>query len=565
MIQSNAGLDTLEFDIARAVRPLQLRLALKAVAHLALIGVALALAGIAAVQAYARMLAWPEWDPLGGPGHWSLAIAVACAALVCVGSRRSWPGVSTVARHADRALDFKDRLSTAYEYRGQQSAYLRLLRADLMVRWQQIDARRAAPMRLAGPDLGLAASMALLLVGVLALPDRQAGVQQQLARDRAAARSAAQMVEQAAQRLAPLPSSHPAPAATESRAEQQAEQALRNAEAGLAAAKNKAEALKALSRARQQLQHLQAQSQVAASALRRLAGSLKNSPAAALAQAIASGQASAVPQSAQSLVASAPKLTEQQRTSLVQSLERAANTTGSGMSQSLREAASAAANNDPAALSQALQSLSNNVQQAEDQAAAQRASTQGLAALQEARQRVASAQASQSPRQTGAIAPVQASGRRQAGSGSQAPLQQAGAGAAQRLGVKTRTNTASAPGQRQSGKSAGGQAAGAKAGAGGLTASAGQGRRGGSGSGQRGGGGSKAGKLETVYTPLREGSGPADSQLTQPGTSIPVQSGAFQQLLARYQALAIAGPGRSSLPADLQTEVRKYFAALGAG
>jgi hypothetical protein len=50
-----------------------------------------------------------------------------------------------------------------------------------------------------------------------------------------------------------------------------------------------------------------------------------------------------------------------------------------------------------------------------------------------------------------------------------------------------------------------------------------------------------------------------------PGTSVPVQSGAFQQLLAHYQAAVSAGPGRSALPSNLQQEVRKYFTALGAG
>jgi hypothetical protein len=68
-----------------------------------------------------------------------------------------------------------------------------------------------------------------------------------------------------------------------------------------------------------------------------------------------------------------------------------------------------------------------------------------------------------------------------------------------------------------------------------------------------------------VYTTIREGSGPSAGQAGVPGTSVPVQSGAFQQLLARYQAAASAGLGRSSLPADLQADVLKYFKALGAG
>lgn len=374
MRQANTGWDDSEFNLAALVRPIQRRLALRNFAHQALIGGALALAAAAMVQAYARMLTWPDRDPLGGPGHWTVAIVAVCAVAVCIWTWYAWPPMSAVIRYTDRALGFQDRLSTAYEFRGQESAFLRLLRIDLTARRQEIDARRAAPLHLSWRDLTVTASMVLLLLCAMALPNKQASAEQQHTQDRSAALHAAQTLARVGKSLLPRTSPHARTASTLSPAEKQAEQALRTAEAALAGAKNKAEALKALSRARQQLQQLQAQSQSASAQLQRLAQSLMNSPTAPLARAVSSGQASALQQAVQSLAASAPKLTAQQRASLVQSLERAANDSGSSMSQSLREAASAAANNDSSTLSQALQSLSNTVQRAEDRAAAQHAS-----------------------------------------------------------------------------------------------------------------------------------------------------------------------------------------------
>src|SRR5436305_1387626 len=105
---------------------------------------------------------------------WALAAGLALAA---AGAGLAWltrPAPAAALRRADRLLDLRDRLATAWEYAGGEAPILRLQRADLAAQAERVDVRRALPLtpsrrEAVAPAVGTAALLAALL-----LPNPQA-------------------------------------------------------------------------------------------------------------------------------------------------------------------------------------------------------------------------------------------------------------------------------------------------------------------------------------------------------------------------------------------------------
>lgn len=589
-------------DIGRLVRPVRLRLGLQVMLYVVLRGVALALAAAAAVIALAHLTPWPDDNPLGGTiGLIAIAVTlIACA--TCITAARAWPAEGFAVRHADRALGLKDRLTTAREYADRHGPMLQLQRDELDRRLRDLDLRRAVRLRFPARDALFAGAAALLLLGAALLPNPQATARAQRAQQASVAHHAAQRTAASIRHLQQVTQQTGRAQAGPNRNAQAVTALLRQLQKQLLQAKTPAQALKTLAAAQQQLQHLNLDSRQAQQQLAALAHALANGQSASVARNIASGNSAATQQSLSALAKSFPHLSQQQQAQLARSLQQAAASTSGSLSDALRQAAQALAQNNRGAAARALQKAGGQIAAAQQRAAAAQTAAQAQQDVSRIKQdvadgvsqdRQAGAAQSQQAKQNGANNPQ--SGQQQGSSGQQAQGQQ-GTSGTQQTGKGGKNGGASGvqasgqagnrsqhgQGAAQQGTAAGQKGApmpgsgnqqgtgaqqsnGSGHASGGVAAgSGGQGNGGHGYGGGRGGnnGAGTDGRYQSVYVPGQRGSGPSITTTGPMGRSVPVESSAFQQLLPQYSNAAEASMGRTSLPPDVQAQVKRYFQAL---
>lgn len=560
------------FDPAATVAPVRRRLGAGLAVRWLLRGCAAAALTVAVLVAIGHVVPWPDGDPLGGATRWAAALAAAILAVAILLALRGWPSVEAAVRHADLALDLKDRLTTAHEFAGREGELVELQRQEARERLHEVDLRRAVRFRLPGREIAAAALATLIAVGAALAPDPQASAQSDRARQQAVAHHAA--VRTAAslraiqQRAAQLAKQQPASARRLST--RQIEDLLRQLQSQLLKARTPAQALKALAGAQQQLRQLETQSAQAQRQLAALAQALANSPAQQLARALASGDPAATQRAMGALQKSLAGMSRSRRQALARALEQAANRAQGRVGEQLRQAAQSLAHDDVNAARQSLGAAAQQLAAAQRQAQAGPPSMQALSDIQEIKQGVANGVTQSSP------APGAA---KSAGTGRQGSAAGAGRGkpgssqSGSSAGSRGRHGSGRAGGQPSSG-SGNGKATGAGQVPGGAGAQApGSGQAGagatgtgsgghGSGGGHSGAGAGSAGRYRNVFLPGQRHGGPSTTTTGPLGAAVPVQSQAFRQVLPGYAGAAESSLGRTALPPALQAAVKRYFQSL---
>ncbi len=551
------------------LQPLRLRLGMRVVLHWSLLGLALALAGLAVCAALAHWVAWSDDEPYGGYARWYTLLLLGIVVAVALLARRQWPSITQAARRADGALSLKDRLTTALEFSGYPGEIFQLQRADLLVQLQTVDLRRAAPISLPTREIALVLAAALVAFGVMLAPNPQGGQAAVRRHDRQATQYAAQQAANLSHRLSQA-------ASDRTGTTHDATQTLRQLENGLRQARTTPQALKAISAAQQQLQSLASPGAAAASTLQALASSLASGQTKALARALAAGDKAATQRALANLKSQIPNMPAAKRNDLAHALQRAANAAQGALGAQLRQAAFNLTDNNASAAQRALDSAGRQIAAAQTAAQSAQLDQQMQRALQSIKQGVANGQTSQS-----SMSQAQSGAAQQHGQG--ASRSTAGKhGAARAGGAAKQGNSKSGQGRNAAGAQTGGNQAGgnqaagsasaagasAAAGKGGAAGSqasgnggagaAGRGKGGGAGSGNAGAGG----QYETIYLPGKLHGGPEVSTQGPPGAVVPLRSSAFRALLPRYTNEAQASLGRTALPPDVQSAVKRYFQSL---
>ena len=592
-------------DVARIVRPVRRRMAAQLLLAWGLRGAGAALISAAIAVAASHLLTWPAGDPLGGPRGWAILVSALLALAVIAIVARRWPSTDQAIGEADRRLGLKDRLATAREFAGRDSALIVLQRQELARTLQGTDLRQAVRPKLRRRDLALIALGTLLVLGATLLPNPQATAQAQQRQQR-------QVARYAAARTAALV--HPTQAATTPKGDTRqpapgrnlraVQSLLRRLQGQLAGAKSPVQAIKALTAAQQALQHLNAQGSQAQQSLAAAARALASGQTSALAKALRSGDPAASQKALSALAKSLPKLSAADRQAVAKALAKAATGQQGQLAQALQRAAQAAGS-DPAAASPALSSLAQQLQEAQASASATSASTRALQDLAKIKQDVAngvggprqqSPTGSQSQPGTSKNGPQDGSapegsqpGKGSGAKGGKGAAGQPGKGSGAKGATQGQQGTGQGKGTAQAGgnggkggtgkgSASGGQAStggrgaavgssgGASNGATGSNASgvgSGQGSAGhGGGGGSAGAGGQGSGRFERVYLPGDRHGGPSTQTQGELGRSVQVQTGAFHQLVSQYAQAADSTLGRAALPPDRQAAVKRYFQSL---
>lgn len=478
------------------------------------------------------------------------------AMMVAFSWRRS---LAKVALLADRRLGLQERLITAWELKDQQPTPLTQAQVqDTVQRLTMVRRFQAFPLDVGLRQVLTVGALAVLVVGLVALPNPRLRDAQQRQMEEQVLAHQAQVVGQLAYQIATAAGETPT-------SEQQATiRALKTLQRALQAG-DWAKAQQALVAAQDQLQtQSSAQAQREQAALDQAAAILAanqgtGSVTRALAEAVGSGNFNRAAQQLSRLAQQVPSMTQSQRDAL---------------QSTLRDAGAAAAKNDPAlgmALQQAAASMGTARNPGNSQAM-QQAFQRAASSLQQAGQAVQSENQLQQ-----AIAQVQASAnalqsQQQLGQGT--GQQRAPAANAQAREVMSLPGIPGAANGKGTGQQGNGQSTLAGSGqsppnTSGNQAALGSGTGNGKGSGAQG---------DRVYAPSMA-NGPVEqvpnatqgdgTQVTANGREQPPLTNGklvpYTRVIAQYQRQAVQAMDQSHVPMEEQNLVRNYFSALAAG
>ena len=554
-------------------------------------GLAAGLAVAAALLLVAHVVPWTgaAWWALGA--FCALALGGVAVALV------TRPKPATTLRQADRLLELRDRLTTAWEFGGRADPMLRLQRDELVARSREIDLRGKLSLRPSRHEALAPAIGTCLLLAALLLPNPQNGVLSARTATRAHIQRAATRITTAQRAAAGIPPTTTSALTKADKLRQaQIARALARLQKELASARTSTQAYKALARAQDTLKALgNPRAAAQRAALAAMAAALAhNASAQALAAALRSGNPSAIVQAAKRLAAAVAKQSPSDRATLARALQAAAQAAGanSAASASLQQAATALAQSDQAGAQSALQQAGQQAAADAAGAAQQAALDKTNAALDSARNDVSGLSSDGSPGPSGQAAGKSGATTGQAGSagkggsgkGAGSQGNQPGQGSQSQgqsgQGSQSQGNGA---GQGQGGKGQGqgsgqGQGKGAGSGQGqgqgqGKGAGSGQGQGSGSGSGGSGAagrngtaaGGHNGKQGDRVYVPGPQGNG---RSTTTNCSEAPPTGGSYQPLTAvlpSYERNARNELNNGSVPAADQPLVRQYFDRLHHG
>lgn len=557
-------------------------------------GLAAGLLAAVVVLLAARFVNVPPWLPLAATPAGLLSGAVVAAT-----RPRS---LRRTALLADRRLDFRERLTTAWEIhqRGLDSPLAAAQLADTTARLRGVRPFRAFPVRLPRNESVAAVVLLVLVMALWVAPNPHRLDQQRQLAERSLIAQQAQAVGQLAQQIQTTAGSQPSP--------EQAStiQALKQLQAQLQDSKvTTADALSELAAAEDRLRAQDGSAAGAAkdgldkAAAALAAGQGGDSPANGLGQSIGQGQYAQAASQLQQLAKDAPQMTQAQRDALQSTLNgagAAAAKSDPALGQALQQAAnslgSATKPGDPAAEQQAFNQAASALQQAgqavtgDNQAQQAVSQVQASEAALSAAQQVAAGQNATGQASTPGDQAQQVSnlgnpavGQQAAGSQSGTPSDSATAG---------QPSDGSPPGsQTGAAGDSSGQAAGTDAAAGQgqqagqATGQSGQGANGqngdGSGQGQAGGHGSGGGPGSQVYAPqpvnghteqLPNSATDPGQQVAANGSQAPQNNQSlvpYNQVIGSYQQQAAQAMDQSQVPLDKKNLVRDYFSALASG
>lgn len=479
---------------------------------------------IAGIVLACLLLLISRFVPWGTALYW--AIGVAIVSLLGALGAALWyrPSFARSAHLVDARLLLHDRLSTAWELRGDPAPIAVLQRRDAL---QQLSKHIPAATislwprrtRLIATGVVVIAFVLLLLLPnpMNAVLQQQAAFQNLIARQVAAINHERAVINSQTQ----IPAQERA----------LIDKILRDALAQLQQAKNGTQAQQALAQAQSQLDQLRdpqasnkAQARAAASSS--LQGS-SNTNLSAAGKALGTGDSKSLSAALQKLASQINSMTPAQRAQLAQQIEQSANQASNNpqLSSALHQLAKSVANGSPSEISDAIKA----VETAAAQDSANQNNNKGIDQASQSLQNAANTLASSTDSSTGQI-PNQSQSNQ-----SQNP------GQAQNPGRGQAGGQAQNPGQSQSTGS----------------------NRGNNGSGGQNNTGSKSGKNERVFVPGQVGTGTSTTNgnggngTVQPGVTVP-----YSQVIANYQQMAHDAVDNSNIPPDLKDLIRGYFNSL---
>lgn len=474
---------------------------------------------IAGIVLACLLLLISRFVPWGTALYW--AIGVAIVSLLGALGAALWyrPSFARSAHLVDARLLLHDRLSTAWELRGDTAPIAVLQRRDAL---QQLSKHIPAatislwPRRTRLIAIGV---VVIAFVLLLLLPNpMNAVLQQQAAFQNLVARQVAAINHE----RAVINSQTQIPAQERALIDK----ILRDALAQLQQAKNGTQAQQALAQAQSQLDQLRdpqasnkAQARAAASSS--LQGS-SNTNLSTAGKALGTGDSKSLSAALQKLASQINSMTPAQRAQLAQQIEQSANQASNNpqLSSALHQLAKSVANGSPSEISDAIKA----VETAAAQDSANQNNNKGIDQASQSLQNAANTLASSTDSSTGQI-----------------PNQSQNPGQAQNPGRGQAGGQAQNPGQSQSTGS----------------------NRGNNGSGGQNNTGSKSGKNERVFVPGQTGTGTSTvngnggNGTVQPGVTVP-----YSQVIANYQQMAHDAVDNSNIPPDLKNLIRGYFNSL---
>ena len=505
-------------SIVTALRPWHRRLIVQQTIRWTLRGAALGLFLLCVPLLLSRFFPWATAP------YWAIGLALATILFALASALWYCPSLTKTAQYVDKHLALHDRLGTAWELRTEQSVLAQLQRRDAL---QHIKTHNPAKSLSLRPHRSLMFILTVFIVIaalLTLLPNPMNDIVKQQSAFQNTIAKQIKAIDKTRQDLVHQPTLTPTQ-------QKQLDQILRDLQAKLKQAQNKAEAQQAIAEAQAKIEQLRnpqttrnAQGSTAAST------SLQNSTTpslSSLGQALASGNSKQRADALKSLGSQVSKLTPEQRSKLAQQIEEAANKASSNptLSKSLHQLAKATANGTASEVADAANAVSaaaaqDSVDQAQDAAIGQTAQS-----VQQAANNFASAtDGTANPQQT-----------------PQGQGQGKGQGQGQGQGQGKGQGQGQGKGQGQ-----------------------GQGGNGTGGSGGANGAGNNKGKNEQVTVPGQITSGTSTrnkengpNSVVQDGSSVP-----YSQVIEQYNQAAHDAIDNSTVPPDVKDLVHGYFNTL---
>jgi hypothetical protein len=486
-----------------------------------------AIAWVFAVVVTARLMPIEQVVRIGAYG---IPIAFAAVAVAWIATR---PRPAQLMRTADLRLGLKERLSTAWERRGEEGPMDAPLRRDALEKAARAKLSAAYPVGARRGEVLLTAAVAAAAIGLILLPNPMDQVPSQRRADRAAQSRAATTVGAVQKKLASA--SSPAPV------DPQVQKVLQDTKAKIAAAPDPRTALQNITPAEQQLLQLtDPQTPARASSAQNLANNLAGTTAGKSASQAISASPSQGAQSIRQLASQLQSLSPQDQAALAKALAAAAQQAKDPqMAASLQQASSALQSGNLGAAASALNDVAGQLDSLQQQENTNQEVAAAINGLEAARQQLAAQADRDSGTSPSGAAASPSAGASGSGSGN---------GNANGNGNGNGNGNSNGSGNGN-GNGNGGSGGGGTGGQGSQGAGAGQ--------------GSAAAGTERVYVPGQPvpGQSEIDPAPLGPGQDVPLTP--YTQVVQAYQQAALDASDQSLIPGSERDLIRAYFSSLG--
>lgn len=443
------------------------------------------------------------------------------------------PRPSELTRLADLRLDLKERLSTAWERRGEDGPMDAALRQDALDHVVRVRLAAAFPVRLHRGEAALVVVVAIGCLGLAFFPNPMNQVLAQRQADRVSQSRAASAISDAQKKIA----SSTSPAAVDPKLEK----ILQDAQAKIGQAVSPLQALQAITPAEQQLQQLSdPQTPARTSSAQNLANSLSTTNAGRIAgQAILSSPSTGA-QALRDLATQLQGLSQKDLNDLAKALADAAQHARDPQTAvSLQRASDSLRSGDIASAGSALIDVAGQLDSLQQQQNNDQAVAAAINGLESARQQLA------------------AQADRDAGQSTQANASASASPGASTVG----SGSGNGNGNGNANGNGSGNGSGSANGVGNSNGTGGSGGTGTSGSGS--GSGAAAHSTERLYVPGQPVPGQSSNDPTPlgPGQDVPLTP--YAQVIRAYEQAALDATNQSLIPGSEADLIRQYFSQLG--
>ncbi|HEY8677219.1 MAG TPA: hypothetical protein VIN39_01125 [Candidatus Dormibacteraeota bacterium] len=447
------------------------------------------------------------------------------------------PQAGVLVRLADLRLGMKERLSTAWERRGQAGPLDDRLRHDALRHAGTARLAGAFPVRVHRGEASIIAALSIFALALAVVPNPMDQVFAQRQADKVSQARAAAALEKTKKKIAEQ--------ATPAPLDPQIQKILQDAQARIRQADSPRKALENITPAEQKLQQLSdPQTPARSSTAQNLANALRGTAAGRNAgQALASSPAKGA-QALRDLASQLQRLSPADRDELARALANAAeHAQDQKTGASLNKASESLKNGDTASASNALNEAAGQLDSLQQQESNDQAVASAINGLEAARQELAG----QADRDAGQSAQASASASASASAAASARANGNGNGSANGNGNGNGNDNGTGTGS----------GSGSGNGNGGTGSGSGVGSGSGSGSGTR--------STERVYVPGQPVPGQSEDQPTPlgPGQDVPLSP--YSQVINAYQQAALDAADQSLIPGSERDLVRQYFSQLGEG